>query len=300
MTFPHRFASILCLFQGEMSELNALGIAMGLARRQRAHLRILHISRPPMSLLDPLGAGAVAGAIGGGAVIDQLIRDDEREIAVARRHVTDCIGQHAMPLCVTEQAFETASAPSALFTPIDDFAPPAIARFSAGADIIITVRLDSGGLTTESGVLPALLATRKPLLFAPPAVCRPVCALFEPRRVTIAWDGGSQAQRAMEASLSILTGAEHVSLIHVEENSDRAPALREAQIYLRKQGVTADIRHYQPVPSTGAALLRAAADDNANLLVMGAYSHNRLAEAVFGGASRHVLRHADLPVLMTH
>jgi nucleotide-binding universal stress UspA family protein len=43
----------------------------------------------------------------------------------------------------------------------------------------------------------------------------------------------------------------------------------------------------------GAALLAQAA----GLLVMGAYGHTRLRELVFGGATRHVLRAAPLPVL---
>jgi nucleotide-binding universal stress UspA family protein len=31
---------------------------------------------------------------------------------------------------------------------------------------------------------------------------------------------------------------------------------------------------------------------------MGAYAHARLVEIVFGGATRYILRHATLPVLM--
>jgi nucleotide-binding universal stress UspA family protein len=47
-------------------------------------------------------------------------------------------------------------------------------------------------------------------------------------------------------------------------------------------------------------LLAAAADANADLLVMGGYGHSRLREVIFGGFTRHVLSHAELPVLMTH
>ena len=47
-------------------------------------------------------------------------------------------------------------------------------------------------------------------------------------------------------------------------------------------------------------LLAAAAAANADLLVMGGYGHSRLREVIFGGFTRHVLAHADLPVLMTH
>jgi nucleotide-binding universal stress UspA family protein len=33
---------------------------------------------------------------------------------------------------------------------------------------------------------------------------------------------------------------------------------------------------------------------------LGAYGHSRFSEMVFGGATRHVLHHLDLPVLMSH
>ena len=42
-----------------------------------------------------------------------------------------------------------------------------------------------------------------------------------------------------------------------------------------------------------------AAEIGADLLVMGAYSHSRLREAVFGGATRDVLDRARLPVLLS-
>ena len=41
-------------------------------------------------------------------------------------------------------------------------------------------------------------------------------------------------------------------------------------------------------------------DTNADLLVMGAYSHSRLREAIWGGATRDLLAEAKLPILMAH
>ena len=38
----------------------------------------------------------------------------------------------------------------------------------------------------------------------------------------------------------------------------------------------------------------------ADLLVMGAYGHSRLRETVLGGATRDVLRHGVLPVMLAH
>jgi nucleotide-binding universal stress UspA family protein len=47
-------------------------------------------------------------------------------------------------------------------------------------------------------------------------------------------------------------------------------------------------------------LLARCIDVHADLLVMGAYGHSRLREWVLGGATRHVLQHAQLPLLLRH
>jgi nucleotide-binding universal stress UspA family protein len=56
----------------------------------------------------------------------------------------------------------------------------------------------------------------------------------------------------------------------------------------------------RPRVGVGETLLACAEDFGANLLVMGCYGHTRLREFVFGGASRHVLNHMSIPVLMSH
>ena len=48
------------------------------------------------------------------------------------------------------------------------------------------------------------------------------------------------------------------------------------------------------------ALLSRASDVEADLLVMGAYSHSRVRELVLGGTTRTVLKSMTLPVLMAH
>jgi len=49
----------------------------------------------------------------------------------------------------------------------------------------------------------------------------------------------------------------------------------------------------------GNALLSAAADCAADLLVMGAYGHSRVRELVLGGATREILAAMTVPVLMS-
>lgn len=50
--------------------------------------------------------------------------------------------------------------------------------------------------------------------------------------------------------------------------------------------------------STGETILAAAQD--CDLLIKGAYTQSRLREWIFGGATRHIVANATLPVLMAH
>ena len=50
----------------------------------------------------------------------------------------------------------------------------------------------------------------------------------------------------------------------------------------------------------GEMLLAKAHALGADMLVMGAYTHNLWRELILGGVTRHMLAHADLPVLMRH
>jgi nucleotide-binding universal stress UspA family protein len=67
---------------------------------------------------------------------------------------------------------------------------------------------------------------------------------------------------------------------------------------LRRHGVAIKPRRIDGSDDdAGGVLLAQAAAQGADLLVMGAYGHSRLRELVFGGATRHVLREASLPVV---
>ena len=70
---------------------------------------------------------------------------------------------------------------------------------------------------------------------------------------------------------------------------------------LREHGISAEL-HLLPIGPEpfGQDLLAKAHQLNADMLVMGAYSHNRLVELLFGGVTRYMLVHADIPLLMRH
>ena len=50
----------------------------------------------------------------------------------------------------------------------------------------------------------------------------------------------------------------------------------------------------------GNTILSRAADFGSDLIVMGGYGHSRQREFILGGATRTLLQHMTVPVLMSH
>jgi nucleotide-binding universal stress UspA family protein len=122
--------------------------------------------------------------------------------------------------------------------------------------------------------------------------------------IVIAWDGSRESARAVAEAMPFLVRAARVQLLHVASPVDDVKGaekeLARITLHLRHHGVEPEVAVVPFVNSTGEAMEAFAHQQNADLLVMGAYGHARLIEFVFGGATRYVLRHATLPVLMAH
>ncbi len=123
--------------------------------------------------------------------------------------------------------------------------------------------------------------------------------------VIIGWDGGREASRAAFDALPLLKKAAKVRVVRIDPQKD--PSLRgsvagaDLAEALARHGVRAEAQGYPTDgQDEGQALMRCAEDSGAGLIVMGAYGHSRLAEFIFGGATRFVLNRLVCPVLMSH
>ena len=123
--------------------------------------------------------------------------------------------------------------------------------------------------------------------------------------VIIGWNGGREAARATFDALPLLKKAGKVRVVRIDPQKD--PSLRgsvagaDLAEALARHGVKAEAQDYPTDgQDEGQALMRCAEDSGAGLIVMGAYGHSRLAEFIFGGATRFVLNRLVCPVLMSH
>jgi nucleotide-binding universal stress UspA family protein len=139
----------------------------------------------------------------------------------------------------------------------------------------------------------ALFASHRPLLVVPATVSEDFG-----HRVAIAWRDDDKTTKAVLAGLRCLTLADRVIVLAGVQLGARTPAMPGI---LTEHGVAAEIhRLSMGAGAFGAALLRGVHRIGADMLVMGAYMHSPLRELLFGGVTRYMLTHADIPILMRH
>ena len=116
----------------------------------------------------------------------------------------------------------------------------------------------------------------------------------------IAYDGGFEAAHAIRAALPMLQAASHVRISEIEIVPEEFP-VTDAATYLSRHDISAEIAvAAKGDQSVGERLLAEANAWRPDFLVMGAYSHGRWRETLFGGVTRYMLVELGIPVLLAH
>jgi nucleotide-binding universal stress UspA family protein len=124
------------------------------------------------------------------------------------------------------------------------------------------------------------------------------------KRIVIAWNQSDEAMVAIRAALPLLKSASVVNIAviapsaHDPERSDPGGKLSQ---FLARHGVRCEVSVLaKTLPRVSDVLCRHASDINADMVVMGAYGHSRLREAILGGTTREMFEIATLPILSAH
>ncbi len=142
----------------------------------------------------------------------------------------------------------------------------------------------------------ALFDSGRPVLVVPKSAPQTLA-----RNVLVAWNRSTQQARTNIFALPLLRLAEQVTVLTVEGGTVPGPSADEAARHLRRNGIKATaltVKRGQRTP--GEIILDHAASLGCDLLVKTAYTQSRLRQMIFGGATRHILANATLPVLMAH
>ena len=122
--------------------------------------------------------------------------------------------------------------------------------------------------------------------------------------VVLGWKDTREARRAALDAIPFLRAAKRVSVVEVCTRDDERNALARTEDvvrYLGRHAIPADPRPIVHRDRSDADhLVQFALDEDADLLVAGAYGHSRLGEWIFGGMTRKILESCPLCCLMSH
>jgi nucleotide-binding universal stress UspA family protein len=146
----------------------------------------------------------------------------------------------------------------------------------------------------------ALFESGRPVLIVPTAVPKTIGT-----NVLVSWNRSTEQAHTNAFALPLLRLAEKVTVLTVEGGEAQGPSGEAAARHLRQNGVKATALTVKrgdraSAEDTGAIMLEHAAKLGCDLLVKSAYTQSRLRQMIFGGATRHVLAKATLPILMAH
>lgn len=284
--------TILVPASGSSTDQSVFATALSLARPLGAHLEFLHVHLTPgvaalhAPHVDYLQGAAVRSAL------TELGREEDELSAQALAHFKEFCREHRVVIRDTPQPLRLVSAH---YSEQIDQPMGRLLIHARHSDLVVLGRRRNRD-HLQRGLIEELLARGgRPLVIAGDGPVQSVAGT-----IVVGWKETAEAARALAAAMPLLRKARRVVLLAVREQGG---ASHEQLEHLGRQlawhGVDADASisgdAAQPVAQQ---LLQRAAQLDAGLLVVGAFGHGALRERLFGGVTRTLLEHADLPVFM--
>jgi nucleotide-binding universal stress UspA family protein len=169
------------------------------------------------------------------------------------------------------------------------------------ADLIITGKDIGGSLTDNSrrvNIGDLAIKAGRPVLIVPQGI-----TALPLQHVFVAWKDTREARRAVVDALPLLEAAGHTGILEItseDEYDDAKVRVRDVGRWLETHGVSATPRAVGTKSIEMGYLHAELLSLKCDLLVAGAYGHNRLGEWMFGGVTQNVLLDPDFCVLLSH
>jgi nucleotide-binding universal stress UspA family protein len=264
---------------------SALEVAVLLARRCGAYIEgfPLRFALPPY---------VVAELTVGFTLNDYAVQRDE-EAAELRRMFEAFMQDHGIP---GSETITERPAFGWLASTVED--ESFIGSYGRAFDVTVMNRLGANSTSLHQRTIEtSLFESGRPVLLAPPAAPKQIAT-----NIMVHWNGSTEQARTNAFAMPLLRLAERVTVLTVVDGQEvPGPPAGDIIRQLQHNGIPAKpLRVKLGDRSTGEAVLDAARTEGCDLLVKGAFTRNRLRQMIFGGATSHIMEHADLPVLMAH
>ncbi|MGY6769460.1 universal stress protein [Komagataeibacter xylinus] len=287
---------ILLPLGGASHAQSALHVGGVVARMFDAHLAVLHVGTD-MQEVGPLVGEGMSGVMVQDMISTALKESSERLHEV--RGLFDAFTRREnIPVVAVDSPLSPGNmhALSASFIAHSGHTRSVVSFQARLSDIVVLRQPNPEGDVSSSETLHAILfESGRGVIIAPP-VAPPTIG----KRICIGWNGTSEAASAIHHALPLLRRAEAVCILYSPAYQRPGPEARHVRSFLSLHGIEANIHEFgSDTRPVGEEMLAAAHDFNADMLVMGAYSHSRLRQMILGGVTRHMLENSDIVVLMS-
>ncbi len=163
-------------------------------------------------------------------------------------------------------------------------------------DLILVEQPEKLASIAEATLEDALFESGRPVLMVPK---RAPSALGEV--IAIAWNGSTETALTVALGMPYIAQAKQVVIVAVgsQHMPEPGPEGEELARTIEHYGVEVSLRTaYGRQKAQGESFLKEAVAAGADLLLKGAYTQSRIRQMIFGGATRHIIMEANLPVLM--
>jgi nucleotide-binding universal stress UspA family protein len=169
---------------------------------------------------------------------------------------------------------------------------------SQGADLILMAKKGEHFHLKEGGLLGSVAEavvrnSGKPVLITPET-------FLEIESMGLAYDGSNPAAKALKLSLELSEQAVWpLTVVVISPDAQKSAALTaEIEDIVKAQSSDCAVIILQG--KEGEEIIKFIKEGSVELMVMGAYGHNRLRELLLGSTTSFVLRNSHIPVLLTH
>lgn len=272
------YKTIVAVLQDEAGAPAMLDVAAGLASRFQAHLIGVHAEPLPMPIASPMGFPD-ATMIGASEEINRAREERLGELFATRLGRED--------LSYEWRSLRSFSGDSVL---------SALESARCG-DIVIAGR--GGGEGGSPDIDTLIQGAGRPVLLVP----KQRGAGTDVKRVVVAWNGSREAARAVFDALPFIIAAEETTLLAIDPpggDGETGPLPgTEIAATLARHGAKVSIQTAASGDWSRAQVMeRTVRDKGADLLVLGAFSHSRLREMIFGGTTRTIIENPPCLTLM--
>jgi nucleotide-binding universal stress UspA family protein len=211
----------------------------------------------------------------------------------ARRLFGDFMNRHGVPVGPVPPGHQ---GPSASWREEDGRQNAIVGMLGRVYDLILVEQPKKLASIAEATLEDALFESGRPILMVPRRVPAQLGEV-----IAIAWNGSTETALTVALGMPFIERAKHVCIVAVgpQHMPEPGPEGEELAAAIERYGVEVSLRTaYGRQKPQGESFLKEAMAAGADLLLKGAYTQSRIRQMIFGGATRHIIMEAEIPVLM--